>query len=177
MTDLQLVTRAAHYAAHAHRKHRRKGAEATPYINHLTEVADLLAAADQPAYVIAAGYLHDTIEDVDVTYDMLVAEFGAMVADLVVTVTDDRYSTREARKQRQVERAPLASPETAAIKLADKLSNLRSLLTGPPENWAQDRILQYVNWAHEVVSRLPYRPPMLDVLYDEVRAEALRRFT
>ena len=38
MTDIELVTRAAHYAATAHRRHRRKDLEATPYINHLTEV-------------------------------------------------------------------------------------------------------------------------------------------
>ena len=60
MTDLQLVTKAANYAAKAHSQHRRKDLDATPYINHLAEVAYLLALAECPTPVIAAGYLHDT---------------------------------------------------------------------------------------------------------------------
>ena len=117
MTDIELVTRAAHYAATAHRRHRRKDLEATPYINHLTEVAHLLASAGCSAVVISAGYLHDTIEDVDVTYEMLRVEFSGEIADLVQSVTDDRHLPKQLRKEQQVEHAAHASPATSAIKL------------------------------------------------------------
>jgi hypothetical protein len=87
--QLLFVTKAAYFAAQAHREQRRKDEQKTPYINHLTEVAHLLAAAGCEQVVVAAGYLHDTIEDVGVTYEMLHAEFGKAVADLVLAVTDD----------------------------------------------------------------------------------------
>jgi (p)ppGpp synthase/HD superfamily hydrolase len=170
MTDLALITKAAHYAAIAHSRHRRKDLDATPYINHLAEVASLLAEADCPAYVIAAGYLHDTIEDVDVTYEMLDAEFGSQIADLVLTVTDDKTKNKQARKAQQVEHASAASVDTAALKLADKISNLRSLMVSPPHGWANERLREYTEWADQVVTRLPNVNPILWAKYTEVRA-------
>ena len=174
MTDIELVTRAAHYAATAHRRHRRKDLEATPYINHLTEVAHLLASAGCPAVVISAGYLHDTIEDVDVTYDMLSVDFSVEIADLVHSVTDDRYLPKEVRKQKQVEHAAHASPETAAIKLADKISNLRSLTSSPPQGWSRETLMEYVEWSHRVVSRLPAPNSILLEHYRQVQAGLVR---
>lgn len=161
MSDLLLVTRAAHYAAMAHRRHRRKDAAATPYINHLTEVAQLLAGAGCAAPVISAGYLHDAIEDVDITYEMLAGEFGSEIADLVLTVTDDKSLPWQLRKELQVEHAVHASPGTAAIKLADKISNLRSLAVAPPDGWPQHRLAGYVHWAQRVVNQLPPFHPAL----------------
>ncbi len=173
MTDIELVTRAAHYAATAHRRHRRKDLEATPYINHLTEVAHLLASAGCPAVVISAGYLHDTIEDVDVTYEMLSVEFSVEIADLVQSVTDDRNLPKHARKAQQVEHAAHANPGTAAIKLADKISNLRSLTSSPPQGWTAERLTEYVEWSHRVVSQLPSPNSSLVEQYHQVRS-ALR---
>ncbi|MBY0503310.1 MAG: HD domain-containing protein [Bryobacteraceae bacterium] len=169
MTDLHLVTKAAHYAAQAHAEHRRKNIEATPYINHLAEVAELLASAGLPAFVVAAGYLHDTIEDVEVTYEMLHTEFGVAIADLVLSVTDEKHLPRHARKERQVEHAAIASPETAAIKFADKISNLRSMVKSPPHGWNGARVQEYVTWAHRVVSRLPAPNAYLVLRYEETR--------
>lgn len=170
MTDIELVTRAAHYAATAHRRHRRKDFEATPYINHLTEVAHLLASVGCPAVVVSAGYLHDTIEDVDVTYEMLSLEFSVEIADLVRSVTDDRHLPKHLRKEQQVEHAAHASPGTAAIKLADKISNLRSLTLSPPHGWSSERVMEYVEWSHRVVSRLPSPNSSLLKQYHQVRS-------
>ena len=170
MTDIELITRAAHYAATAHRRHRRKDFEATPYINHLTEVAHLLASAGCPAMVISAGYLHDTIEDVDVTYEMLIVEFSVEIADLVQSVTDDRHLPKHVRKEQQVEHAAHASPGTAAIKLADKISNLRSLTASPPQGWTSERLMEYVEWSHRVVSRLPAPNSILLEHYRQIQS-------
>lgn len=176
MTDLELVTKAANYAAHAHRAHRRKDAEATPYVNHLTEVANLLARAGSSAAVIAAGYLHDTIEDVGVTYAMLAAEFSDEIADLVLSVTDDERLPKAERKRLQVERAALAGTGMAALKLADKISNVRSLAASPPKGWPKSRLLEYVDWSQEVVSRLPEPNPWLLAEYEIARLLARQLF-
>jgi (p)ppGpp synthase/HD superfamily hydrolase len=167
--DVQLVTRAADFAAHAHREQRRKDAGQTPYINHLTEVSRLLASADCDAAVVAAGYLHDTIEDTAVTYEILLEEFGADIADLVLAVTDDKRQRKAQRKQLQIEHAAHANPRVAALKLADKISNLRSLRDTPPAEWGHERIQEYVLWAHAVVTNLPAPNPILLSYYEQVR--------
>jgi GTP diphosphokinase / guanosine-3',5'-bis(diphosphate) 3'-diphosphatase len=173
--DLRLVTQAANFAAHAHRAQKRKDHEATPYINHLTEVAFLLADAGCASHVVAAGYLHDTIEDVDVTYQDLAGEFGQEIADIVLAVTDDKTQAKQVRKDLQVEHAAHATRDQAAVKLADKISNLRSLQRTPPAGWQAERLAEYVHWAHRVVSSLPDKNPRLLQQYDAIREMLLPR--
>lgn len=173
--SLQLVVRAAEYAARAHARHRRKDVDQTPYINHLTHVARLLADAGCDANLIAAGYLHDTIEDVQVSYEALQREFGDDIADLVMAVTDDKSLRWQLRKQAQIDHAGDAPPRVAALKLADKISNLISLRDTPPHGWDIDEIKKYVDWAHRVVSRLPEPNVVLLVQYETIRAELLGR--
>ena len=83
--DLVQVTRALDYAAHKHVGQRRKGEAKEPYINHLAEVAHLLAEATggDDGNLVIAGLLHDCIEDQGVTYEELVDLFGDDVASLV----------------------------------------------------------------------------------------------
>ena len=89
-TDIQVVARAADFAARRHTHQRRKGEAAEPYFNHLAHVAAVLADAGADANLVAAGYLHDTIEDQEVTHAELVEAFDLDVADLVAHVTDDK---------------------------------------------------------------------------------------
>ena len=172
---LRLVVRAAEYAARAHARHRRKDIDQTPYINHLAHVARLLADADCDAELVAAGYLHDTIEDVCVTYEELLAEFGRDIADLVLAATDDKRLRWQLRKQAQIDHAPGSIPRVAALKLADKISNLYSLRDTPPHGWDVEEIAKYMDWAHEVVSRLPQPNAILLADYQAIRAELLGR--
>jgi len=90
--DVVQVTRALDYAAKKHVSQRRKGEAREPYINHLAEVAFLLAEATggSDGNLVIAGLLHDCIEDQGVTYEELVELFGADVAELVRDVTDDK---------------------------------------------------------------------------------------
>ena len=81
-----LLAQAYNFAARQHVHQRRKGEAAEPYINHLTEVAELVAAATEgsdPALIMAA-VLHDSVEDTDATPDDLTRLFGA---DVVVKLT------------------------------------------------------------------------------------------
>ena len=145
--------RALDFAARKHVHQRRKGETAEPYINHLADVARLLAAATEgkDSVLVIAGLLHDTLEDTDTSYDELVAEFGLEVAALVAEVTDDKSLEQAERKRRQVEHAHRKSRRAKMLKLADKTSNLHSILSSPPVGWSQARKRDYFNWARRVV--------------------------
>ena len=147
------LARAYHFAAARHVHQRRKGEAAEPYMNHLTEVAELVAAATRGSdpEVIIAAVLHDTVEDTETTLDDLVAEFGERVAGLVAEVTDDKSLPKQTRKDLQIAHASHASRGAQIIKLADKTSNLRALATSPPKDWGDERIAEYVDWAGRVV--------------------------
>ena len=138
-TDVQTVTRAADFAARRHTHQRRKGEAAEPYFNHLAHVAALLADAGADANLVAAGYLHDTIEDQEVTHAELVDAFSVDVADLVAHVTDDKQLPKYRRKRLQVEHAPHLPPRAQMLKTADKISNLSALLASPPKDWPIQR--------------------------------------
>ncbi len=148
------LTKAMDFAARKHTDQRRKGEREEPYINHLAEVARLLADATDgdDLDLVLAGLLHDTIEDTETTYDELVGEFGAVVADLVAEVTDDKSLEKAERKRRQVETAPNKSDRAKMIKIADKTSNLRSIVASPPKDWSVERQREYFAWAAKVVA-------------------------
>ena len=141
MHALISITHAFEFAAVKHTDQRRKGARGEPYLNHLAEVARLLvdATGGADAALIAAGLLHDTIEDTDTSYAELVAAFGTDVADLVEEVTDDKNLPKQERKRLQVEKASGKSPRARMIKIADKISNLLALQRTPPADWSETR--------------------------------------
>ena len=155
MNPIIQLTRAYHFAALKHAAQRRKGDAAEPYVNHLTEVAELVAQATAGAdvEVVIAAILHDTVEDTGVTLDELTAAFGARVAGLVAEVTDDKALPKARRKELQIEHAAHASAGAQIIKLEDKTSNLRSLADSPPAGWDAARKAEYVAWAGRVVDQ------------------------
>jgi len=163
LQDLSAILQAAHFAAQRHAHQRRKGAAGEPYINHLLQVAQLVASAiraPDPNLVIAA-LLHDTVEDVGVTRDELTEKFGPDVANLVMEVTDDKSLPKQERKRLQVEHAPNLSARAQTIKLADKISNLQAILISPPVDWSSERRKQYFDWAKQVVDALSQPNPIL----------------
>ena len=121
-----LLESAAKFASYRHRhQFRRDGV--TPYVEHPKAVMAILHdefGITDPE-VLAAGLLHDTIEDTATDYDAVAEEFGTRVADLVAALTKDKRLP-EARREReyfaQLARAPLAAK---FCKVADTLHNLR----------------------------------------------------
>jgi guanosine-3',5'-bis(diphosphate) 3'-pyrophosphohydrolase len=85
LADRELVQRAYAVAEEAHRGQKRISGE--PYINHCLAVAQILAELRVPPEVLAAGLLHDTVEDTTVTLDKIQQDFGDAVASLVDGVT------------------------------------------------------------------------------------------
>ncbi len=170
MDQIVALTRALDFAARKHTDQRRKGVRAEPYINHLAEVAHLLAEATggrDPTLVIA-GLLHDTIEDTETDRAELEAAFGPDVARLVAEVTDDKRLPKEVRKQRQIDAAPRKSDRAKKLKLADKISNLRAIIASPPAGWSPDRQRGYLDWACAVAQGCRGVDPWLEARFDEV---------
>jgi (p)ppGpp synthase/HD superfamily hydrolase len=169
-----LVTRAADFAARRHSGQVRKGAVREPYLNHLAEVATLVAetTGEPDARLVAAGWLHDTVEDTATDREELAKHFGEDIAALVAEVTDDKSLPKAERKRLQIETAAQKSPGARALKIADKISNIRSLMVSPPDNWECDRLVDYVDWAEKVVAGCRGVNPRLDQLFDQTVAEA-----
>jgi (p)ppGpp synthase/HD superfamily hydrolase len=175
--DVVKLSQAADYAARRHSAQRRKGESAEPYINHLTEVAALLAEATGGDLVLViGGLLHDTLEDTDATYAELVERFGPEVAALVQEVTDDKSLPKEVRKRLQIETTADKSTRARLLKIADKTSNLRSLMHSPPAGWTQERLRAYVVWAGQVVQSCRGLNAVLEAGFDEAYAAARQKF-
>jgi (p)ppGpp synthase/HD superfamily hydrolase len=169
MKEWVSVLRAADAAARWHVDQRRKGSAAEPYINHLLEVAILVARAtegSEPNVVIAA-LLHDAVEDQGVTAETIASDFGQHVADIVMEVTDDKSLPKDERKRLQVKNAPKKSREAKLIKLADKISNVRAVVTSPAVGWPLQRRLEYIDWAKQVVAGLRDTSPWLEQQFDD----------
>ena len=164
------VLKAAHFAAEKHSGQRRKGATAEPYINHLLEVAELVsgALAEPDTNLVIAALLHDTIEDAGVTKEELAQAFGADVAELVAELTDDKSLPRAERKRLQVVNAPKKSVRAAVVKIADKMSNLRGILSSPPTDWSVQRRREYFDWARQVVDALTLPNQKLKAEFDKL---------
>ena len=172
--------RAAVFAARVHAGHRRKGSAAEPYVNHVLEVAEILATHGAPPAAVIAALLHDTVEDSDqdpepCTLAQLEAAFGAEVAGLVAEVSDDKSLPKEVRKGLQIRHAPKASDAAKQLKLADKISNLRAIAASPPKGWDHARRLEYVGWAGRVAAGLRGVNPALDALFEATYREAVQR--
>jgi (p)ppGpp synthase/HD superfamily hydrolase len=172
MHSVQKILSAALFAAEKHAAQRRKGAAAEPYVNHLIEVAELVAAAnpEPDTDLVIAALLHDTIEDAGVTEEELRQRFGAHVAQLVAEVTDDKSLPKEERKRLQIENAPKKSIGAQVIKIADKISNLRAILASPPVDWTAGRKSEYFVWAGQVVEGLTAPNPVLKAEFDSLVA-------
>jgi guanosine-3',5'-bis(diphosphate) 3'-pyrophosphohydrolase len=166
--DILKISIALDFAAKTHIHQRRKGELAEPYVNHLTDVARMLAEATEghDTTLIIAGLLHDTIEDHNVSQEELTRLFSREVTDLVLEVTDDMTIPKPQRKLLQVANAPLKSPRAKMLRIADKTSNLNSVLTSAPPYWSIERRREYFEWAKRVVDGCRGVNAHLEVLFD-----------
>jgi guanosine-3',5'-bis(diphosphate) 3'-pyrophosphohydrolase len=137
-----LVCKAFEFAHELHRGQRRASGE--PYICHPIEVAGLLRDLGGDSAMIASGFLHDVVEDTDITPEEIEERFGAEVRQLVEGVTKLSKFNFESKTERQAEnfrRMFLAMAQdirVIVVKLADRLHNMRTLQHLSPEK--QQRI-------------------------------------
>ena len=175
---LSRLTEAYLFAADRHAPQRRKGEAEEPYINHLCEVAQLVAevTGDEDENLVIAAVLHDTIEDTATLPEELRERFGEDVTALVLEATDDRALAKDERKRLQIVTAPNKSARAKVLKLADKTSNLRALVASPPAHWPLGRKRAYVAWAAEVGSGLRGVNESLEARFDEALRAAKSAF-
>ena len=136
--DISMITKAYELAKKAHNDQKRKSGE--PYIIHPICVAIILAELELDKETIAAGLLHDVIEDTVITYDELADMFGVDVANLVDGVTKlTQLSLKNDKIEMQAENlrkmflAMAKDIRVILIKLADRLHNMRTLQYMKPE--------------------------------------------
>ena len=140
--EIDLIAAAYQRAESAHTGQRRKSGE--PYFTHCVAVASILAEMKMDAETIAAGLLHDVVEDSDVSLDVLRSEFGTTIAKLVDGVTklknlpiknvspagDTRRSSAINREMEYIRKMLLTMGDdvrVVLVKLADRLHNMRTL--------------------------------------------------
>jgi len=135
--DLGLVRKAYDYSLQHHAGQTRASGE--PYLVHPLEVAIILAHMKLDATAMAAGLLHDAIEDTGVSVEDIQKEFGEQVAHIVEGVTKISkidFASREERQAENLRKMMLAMVDdirVVLIKLADRLHNMRTLEYLPPD--------------------------------------------
>ncbi|MBR0825387.1 HD domain-containing protein [Bradyrhizobium manausense] len=167
---VRLISEAAELAARRHNGMARKGRGNEPYINHLAEVANLLATATDgaDAELVAAGWLHDSIEDTETTREELAERFSDRVASLVVECTDDMSLPKAERRRLQVVEAPKKSAGAKLIKIADKISNIGARVHADPTAEERADLIDYTDWAEQVVTGCRGGNSWLDTRFDDV---------
>ena len=135
--DLEIIRKAYEYSQKYHAGQTR--ASGQPYLVHPLEVALVLAEMKMDPVAIAAGLLHDSVEDTSVTIVDIRKEFGEQVAHIVEGVTKISaidFATREEQQAENLRKMMLAMVDdirVVLIKLADRLHNMRTLEHLPPE--------------------------------------------
>lgn len=132
--DSELVLLARDFCIKAHEGQKRDNG--APYSTHPIEVVEILrrhGVADDAT--LAAGYLHDVLEDTDVTVEQMRSEFGEEITGLVQELTNRGYPGRsfEEKHRTLAEHARKMSDKAKAVKLADRLHNLSQMDVWPIE--------------------------------------------
>jgi GTP diphosphokinase / guanosine-3',5'-bis(diphosphate) 3'-diphosphatase len=155
--DLDLIRSAWAFSIQKHQGQRRASGEA--YIGHPLEVAQVLAELKMDATAIAAGLLHDAVEDTDVTAIDIARRFGEQVAHIVEGVTKldkIKFANREDHQAENIRKMLLAMVtdlRVVIIKLADRLHNMRTLEHLNPEKQrriARETLDVYAPLAHRL---------------------------
>ncbi|HEY8486410.1 MAG TPA: bifunctional (p)ppGpp synthetase/guanosine-3',5'-bis(diphosphate) 3'-pyrophosphohydrolase, partial [Limnochordales bacterium] len=155
--DEELLTRAYEFAKQAHGDQLRDSGE--PYFQHPLEVAKILAELRVDVATVAAGLLHDVLEDTPFTAEDLAREFNGEIARLVDGVTKLSkipFQSREVQQAENLRKMFLAMAEdlrVVLIKLADRLHNMRTLRHLPPERQrkvARETLGIYAPLAHRL---------------------------
>src|SRR5258708_6639278 len=188
--DKNLIQKAYEFAKKAHEGQQRLSGD--EYLTHLVGVADILAELHMDSVTIAAGLLHDILEDTKVTYDQLKTEFGEEIANLVEGVTKiskrkfQDASIGQAESTRKMLVAMAKDVRVILIKLADRTHNMRTLEFLPPERrekMAKETLDIYAPLAHRLgmarikseLADLCFRYLQPEAYYDLVKKIALKK--
>ncbi len=162
--------KALKFASVKHKDQKRKGACPPPYINHPIEVMQVLweHGAVRDTNILMGALLHDTIEDTATSQQEIEQLFGKEVLQIVKEVTNPKYLSRQAVKQKQIDDAPHKSPEAKQLKLADLICNIQDVSKRcPPLHWSINRRLEYLDWANKVATGLKGCNTRLEQMFEQ----------
>lgn len=127
MIGVDVIEKALKIAAKAHKNQYRKGSD-IPYVTHPVAVGMILLKAGYNDELVAAGILHDTVEDTELTLDDLERLFGKNIADIVAGCSEpDKSLSWEQRKEHTIEYLKTAPEDIRVVACADKLHNIQSI--------------------------------------------------
>lgn len=187
---IDIIEKAYNFAGEAHKSQKRESGE--PYIIHPIDVAEILAELGMDTNTIAAGLLHDVLEDTDCTYKEMSEMFNEEIASLVNGVTKlgkIEYKSKQEQQADNVRKMLLAMAKdirVIIIKLADRLHNMRTLKFMPKEKQklkAKETLDIYAPLAHRLgmskikweLEDLSFRYLHEEEYYDLVRQIAEKR--
>lgn len=175
----RLLFDALEFAVEAHGRvlHERKGSR-FPYLIHPVRVAWILHRHGYEDEIVAAGILHDTLEDTPATVDELERRFGPRVARLVTEVSQlDKDAPWEARKQRTIDSIATADEGVVAVLAADKLDNVRATREalaerGEDETWGLFKVEPgQVAWYYRALAGAFVRRGSSNLLFQSLQRE------
>ena len=169
-----LVDRARIYATEAHQRinHRRKYNN-EPYHVHLSAVAKLVASVTDDKELIAAAWLHDTVEDTQATLEDIEETFGMPVAELVEELTDiSKPGDGNRATRKRIDRLHLsqASKRAKTVKLADLIDNCKDIIRHDPR-FAQI----YLEEMNELLDVLADGNPQLFKRAERIHAKSVEK--
>jgi (p)ppGpp synthase/HD superfamily hydrolase len=127
-SNMDIVEKALQIASKNHKGQYRKNTD-IPYITHPVAVGMMLLKSGYSEEIVAAGILHDTVEDTPLTLDEIKWEFGPKIAELVEGSSEpDKSLSWKDRKEHTIEFLKTASEDVRAVVCADKLHNIRSIM-------------------------------------------------
>jgi (p)ppGpp synthase/HD superfamily hydrolase len=169
--DSSALARSARAFATSCHARQRRASDGASFIQHPLEVARLLREAGCSDVVVAAGLLHDVVEDTAVTANELRARFGRDVAELVLAVTEDaRVASYRRRKRLLREQVRRAGDDAALVFAADKISKVRELPAGRRRDRAAVLRLEHYRESLGMLRSVAPQHPLVSRLADELDA-------
>lgn len=175
--DISFILKAIRFAADKHRSQRRSDKSASPYLNHPISVADALWSVGELHNIntIAAAILHDTVEHTRTSLEELETEFGKLIASIVREVTEEKRLRRQVRSGPGGKKAARISMSARQIIIAEKISNIETIINSPPVNWSYDKLREYIAWIEEVITTFRGTDEKLERYLDQLCIKARRK--
>src|SRR3989344_4471780 len=176
--EKDVIARAQQLATSAHEGQFRRNAARDPYITHPQAVAALVVQSGGKAHEIASAWLHDVVEDTQVTIDEIREEFGDAIAHIVDGLTDPPHFEGKPialRKEWQAQRVVGKNNSIKLVKLADQLNNIQFVGFDPPTDYSTTDQLDYVEGARAIAKNCSGVSAILDTLFEETYQKSVDR--